>query len=88
MGGLIKADGKVVAFAFGEKVGDTLFVHIEKAKKDVQGAYQMIVKEFALHNPAPYINREEDMGIEGLRRSKESYHPIEKLKKYSLTVHI
>jgi hypothetical protein len=83
-GGFVEAGGKIVAFAFGEVLGDTLFVHIEKARRDVQGAYQIIVREFAKNNPAKFINREEDMGIEGLRRSKESYHPIEKAKKYSL----
>ncbi|MBQ7898062.1 MAG: DUF2156 domain-containing protein [Clostridia bacterium] len=86
-GGVIKAGGEIVSFAFGEVVDGTLFVHVEKARRDVQGAYQMIVKEFASHTPAEFINREEDMGIEGLKRSKESYHPIEKLKKYSVTIH-
>ncbi len=85
-GGLIRADGEIVSFAFGEVIGDMLFVHVEKARRDKAGAYQMIVKEFARHNPARLINREEDMGLLGLRRSKESYHPIEKLKKYTLTV--
>lgn len=85
-GGFVESKGTIVAFAFGEVLGDTLFVHIEKARRDVQGAYQIIVKEFAKNNPAVFINREEDMGIEGLRRSKESYHPIEKAKKYSLTI--
>ena len=85
-GGLIRADGEIVSFAFGEVLGDMLFVHVEKARRDKAGAYQMIVREFARHNPARLINREEDMGLEGLRRSKESYHPIEKLKKYTLTV--
>ena len=85
-GGLVRAGGKIVSFAFGEIIGDVLCVHIEKARRDVQGAYQMIVKEFASHNPSLYINREEDMGIEGLKRSKESYHPIEKIKKYTGSV--
>lgn len=85
-GGLIRAGGEIVSFAFGEICGDTLFVHVEKARRDVQGAYQAIAKEFASHNKATFINREEDMGIEGLRRSKESYHPIEKAKKYSINV--
>lgn len=85
-GGVLRANGNIVSFAFGEVVDNTLFIHIEKARRDVQGAYQMIVKEFASHNPAEFINREEDMGIEGLRRSKDSYHPIEKLKKYSVTI--
>ncbi len=85
-GGFIRAGGEIVSFAFGEICGDTLFVHIEKARRDVQGAYQAIVKEFASHNKATFINREEDMGIEGLKRSKESYHPIEKAKKFSMNV--
>lgn len=85
-GGLIRANGEIVSFAFGEILSDTLFVHIEKARRDVQGAYQMIVKEFASHNFATYINREEDMGIEGLKRSKESYHPLEKIKKYTAKI--
>lgn len=85
-GGLIRADSEIVSFAFGEIIDDMLFVHVEKARRDKAGAYQMIVREFARHNPARLINREEDMGLLGLRRSKESYHPIEKLKKYTLKV--
>lgn len=85
-GGLIRAGGNIVSFAFGETLNDTLFVHIEKARKDVQGAYQMIVREFARHNPARFINREEDMGIEGLRISKMSYHPIRLEKKNKMRI--
>lgn len=85
-GGLIRAGGRIVSVAFGERIGDMLYVHIEKARKDVQGAYQMIVREFARHNPAAFINREEDMGIEGLRISKMSYHPIRLEQKYKVKV--
>lgn len=85
-GGLIRAGGEIVSFAFGEVLQDTLFVHTEKARRDVQGAYQMIVREFARDNPANLINREEDMGIEGLRVSKSSYHPIKKEKKYNIII--
>lgn len=85
-GGLIRARGEIVSFAFGEVLQDTLFVHTEKARRDVQGAYQMIVREFARDNPANLINREEDMGIEGLRVSKSSYHPIKKEKKYNIII--
>ena len=85
-GALIRAKGEIVSFAFGEIIGDTLFVHVEKARRDVQGAYQMIVREFAKLNNAQFINREEDMGIEGLRISKNSYHPIRKEKKYRITL--
>ncbi len=86
-GGLIRADGKIVSFAFGEVIRNTLYVHVEKARRDIPGAYQMIVREFAAHNPAELINREEDMGIEGLRTSKRSYHPIRLEKKYKLRVY-
>ena len=52
-------------------------VHIEKALADVQGAYPMLCSQFASHNAKglSFINREEDLGIEGLRKSKLSYNP-------------
>ena len=52
-------------------------VHIEKAFADVPGAYPMINQQFAEHAAEgyPYVNREDDSGVEGLRRAKESYHP-------------
>ena len=78
-GGLIRADGKVVAFSIGEPVcDDTMVVHIEKAYADVQGAYPMINQQFLLHEASQYqyVNREEDMGEPGLRQAKESYHPV------------
>ena len=84
-GGVLLADGRVVGFSLGEIVGDTLFVHIEKADRTCKGAYQMLVNQFALRyagEGVAYINREEDMGDEGLRRAKQSYHPVALLKKY------
>lgn len=86
----IDVGGKTVAFAMGETVGDTLYVHIEKALANVRGAYQMIVKEFVSsslkkHN-FQYVNREDDVGDEGLRRSKLSYHPIKMIEKYTVRV--
>ena len=77
-GGLIRADGRVVAFSIGEKLcDDTFVVHIEKAYADVQGAYPIINQQFVLHEAADYryINREEDTGAEGLRKAKLSYYP-------------
>lgn len=85
-GGFISSNGKIVSFAFGEIINDMLFVHIEKADKDVAGAYPIIVREFARANPALYINREEDMGIEGLKKSKLSWHPIKLLQKNSVEI--
>ena len=78
-GGALRVDGKIVAFTIGEPVGkDTLVVHIEKAFADVQGAYTMINQQFAEHEGEgfAYLNREEDMGEEGLRKAKLSYKPV------------
>ena len=80
------AGGKMVGFTAGEVVGNTLYVHIEKADADVRGAYQMLVKEFAgLHKEnTEFINREEDMGDEGLKKSKLSYQPIKLVSKFTI----
>jgi hypothetical protein len=83
IGGLLRADGRAVGFFLGEKQGDTLFLHIEKALREVRGAYPMLVRETAAaFTDCTYENREEDDGNEGLRRSKESYCPCGKVVKY------
>lgn len=77
-GGLIRADGKVVAFSLGEPCGEDMFVvHIEKAFAEIQGAYPMINQQFVEHEAQDfrYVNREEDTGSEGLRKAKLSYRP-------------
>lgn len=77
-GGLIRADSKVIAYTMGEKQSDQLFVtHFEKAPSDVQGAYAIINQEFTKNCLADYeyVNREEDLGIDGLRKAKQSYYP-------------
>lgn len=84
-GGYIAVDDEIIAFSIGEKVNDTLFVHVEKAKTEYHGAYQAIVNEFArrfVSDEIMYINREEDVGDEGLRRSKLSYHPVRLIEKH------
>lgn len=89
-GALLTAGGCIVAFAVGEVVGDTLFVHIEKACHDVRGAYQLIASRFPAQimneDGIKYVNREEDVGDAGLREAKLSYHPCAVLPKYTLTV--
>ncbi len=84
-GGIIRASSKIVAYTFGEELNKDCFVcHIEKAPADIQGAFAIINREFAktLYNAGyKYINREEDLGIDGLRRAKQSYHPLIWLKK-------
>lgn len=77
-GGVLKADGKIVAFTVGEPVSDDTFVvHIEKAFAEVDGAYPMINQQFVQHEcmEYEYVNREEDTGAEGLRKAKLSYRP-------------
>lgn len=88
-GGLLRVDGRVVAFTVGDMKGDTLFIHIEKALRDVPGSYEMINRCFAAdmlerHPGLAFVNREDDAGDEGLRRAKQSYHPVELLRKYNL----
>lgn len=88
-GGLLRKAGEVVAFAIGESLNsDTYNVHIEKAFPQIQGAYPMINQQFVLHNMQnfTYVNREEDMGDEGLRKAKMSYKPQIWLKKYVATL--
>ena len=82
-GGLLSVKGEVVAFSIGERVRDTVFVHIEKADIRYQGAYQVMVQEFVKRfaGDAEFVNREEDVGDLGLRKSKLSYHPVELLEK-------
>ena len=78
-GGLIRIDGKVMAFTLGSKALDNLFiVHIEKANHEIPGAYQIINNQFAVNNfgDVEFVNREEDLGKEGLRKAKLSYNPV------------
>ena len=77
-GGYLLLDGEIIAFTIGSPCGSEMFmVHIEKADASINGAYQMINNCFARANFAPYnyINRQEDLGIEGLRKAKLSYYP-------------
>ena len=83
-GGTLWVDGEIVAFTYGVPVtNDTFVVHIEKADTRIEGAYNMINQEFAKHLPEQYIylNREEDLGIPGLRKAKLSYRPVMLLEK-------
>ena len=81
-------DGKVLAVTMGSRMApDTFDIHFEKAREDVDGAYTVINQEFArylrLKYPhIAYLDREEDMGLEGLRKAKLSYNPHHLVDKY------
>ena len=78
LGGTIWVDGKLIAFTFGCPITNTVFdVCVEKADTAYEGAFSIINQEFAQHLPEQYeyMNREEDLGIEGLRYAKLSYKP-------------
>ena len=79
----------IAAFCIGEVMGDTLIVHIEKAKREYKGAFQMINCMFAKTElekcGVQFINREDDVGDEGLRQAKQSYFPAYMLKKFRLS---
>ena len=85
-GGLIRVEEKPVAFTMGEAIHDQVYVvHFEKALSSYAGSYTMINREFATQRLSgyPYINREEDMGLEGLRKAKLSYYPAILLERFT-----
>ncbi|MFX1275718.1 MAG: DUF2156 domain-containing protein [Promethearchaeota archaeon] len=86
-GGLIMVDGKCIAYTIGEKLNkDTMVIHFEKAHVDYEGSYQAINNLFAKEccKDAKFVNREQDLGISGIRYAKESYKPHHMIKKYIL----
>jgi len=86
-GGALVAEGRVAAFALGEAINDETFaIRVEKADTSLPGSYQAINQQFVRHAAADFawINREQDLGEEGLRRAKLSYHPHHLVKKYEV----
>ena len=87
-GGLILIDGKSIAYTIGEKLNpDTMVIHFEKAHVNYEGSYQAINNLYAKNccKEVIYVNREQDLGIEGLRRAKEAYKPHHMVKKYIIS---
>ncbi len=86
-GGAILINSVVEAFSLGEPLNeDTAVIHIEKANPDVPGLYAAINQLFCLNawSNLTYINREQDIGSEGLRKAKKSYYPHHMVDKYTL----
>lgn len=87
-GGCIVLNGKIEAFTLGEKITPNMqLVHIEKANPSINGLYPVINQQYALHqcSDVTFINREEDMGLEGMRHAKRSYNPVRMIDKYIVT---
>ena len=83
-GALLCSDDKCAAYTFGEMLNpNTLVIHIEKAHMKFEGAYQAINNLFLKNccENVIYVNREQDLGIPGLRRAKESYKPVHMVEK-------
>jgi hypothetical protein len=77
-GAVISIDGKVEAYTLGEMLNDqTALVHIEKANPEIKGLYAVINQQFCEKSwrNVSYVNREQDLGEEGLRKAKLSYYP-------------
>ncbi|UCH22380.1 MAG: DUF2156 domain-containing protein [Deltaproteobacteria bacterium] len=84
-GGAILVDNMIVAYTVAEKYSpDTVLIHYEKGCPDYKGVYQAINQMFLAHltEAFKWVNREQDLGEEGLRKAKLSYNPVEFLRKY------
>jgi len=89
LGICLKINNNIAGFIFGEILHDTLYIHVNKAEKSYEGIYEFMNKVFIIETlksypHLEYVNKEEDVGDEGLRKSKLSYHPIKLLNKYNL----
>ncbi|CEK31076.1 Uncharacterized conserved protein [[Clostridium] sordellii] len=84
----IYIDNKLEAFTIGEKINEHMAViHIEKANPEIRGLYPYINQQFLVNEfpDVELVNREEDLGLEGLRKAKLSYHPCKFVEKYTVT---
>ena len=80
-------DGKLEAFTMGEYLNPNMaLIHIEKANPFIRGLYPFINQQFLVNefSDVEFVNREEDLGIEGLRKAKLSYHPVKFVEKYTV----
>ncbi|MDE5896623.1 MAG: GNAT family N-acetyltransferase [Clostridia bacterium] len=85
--GYLTAGGKIIACSVGERCGDMLVVHVEKALRDYEGAYPFMAQQFALAfcgEEIGFLNRMDDAADRGLRKSKLQYLPCELVDKYNV----
>ena len=88
-GGAILVDGSMVAYTIAEGLTDeTVVIHFEKGDTQYKGIYQAINQMFLTHSAKDFtlVNREQDLNDPGLRKSKLSYHPVEFLQKYRVSL--
>lgn len=86
---VLYVDDNIVGFCLGEERNDVLYDHIEKADKSYDGIYQILFHEFLLAygQDAFYVNKEEDMGDEGLRQAKLAYQPDLLESKFTIIIY-
>lgn len=85
----VYVDNKIAAFTIGEKMNPNMaIIHIEKGSSSIRGIYTFINKTFVekYFSHIKYINREQDLGIEGLRKAKKSYQPVKMGEKYCINI--
>lgn len=83
----IRIDGKLEAFSLASMPKEeTVFIHVEKANPAIRGLYPLINRDFLCKcfPEVRFVNREDDLGLEGLRKAKLSYHPVRFAKKYNV----
>jgi len=89
LGGAILVDREMAAYTIAEKLSEnTLVIHFEKGNPDYKGIYQAINQMFLDHltRQSKFVNREQDLDDEGLRKAKLTYHPVDFIKKYRVTL--
>jgi hypothetical protein len=87
--GAIEIKSAMLALAVAESLNlSTMVMHVLKADPNVPGLYQVMMNEFLERHSSgfEYVNLEQDLGIEGLRKSKESYHPARMIDKYTISL--
>ena len=87
-GAAIRIGGHIVAFTYGELLNNsTAVIHIEKADPEIHGLYAAIHQQFLYNRftETCFVNREQDLGDPGLRKAKESYHPVSLIEKFRIS---